>query len=144
MALANRHRYKDGEPIIPVCRAAQMYYKKHSYPTRVKAAGLLSRDEAMRLAGIDSMTLAPDLLRTLSQTKEPEASVAHLSVFKEIIDDSEQGIERMTFIDDEIKYREAFAKTVQRIALDGNDIDGVLPTDQNVDALYEYLIGGGR
>ncbi len=42
------------------------------------------------------------------------------------------------------RHREAFAKTVQRIALEGNEIDGVLPTDENVDALYEYLIGGGR
>jgi ABC-2 type transport system ATP-binding protein len=31
-----------------------------------------------------------------------------------------------------------------RIALSGVVIDGVLPMDENVDALYEYLIGGGQ
>ena len=42
------------------------------------------------------------------------------------------------------RNREAFTEALQRIALDGNEIDGVIPTDENVDALYEYLIGGGR
>ena len=42
------------------------------------------------------------------------------------------------------RHREAFTEAVQRIALSGIEIDGVLPTDENVDALYEYLIGGGR
>jgi len=38
--------------------------------------------------------------------------------------------------------REQFARTLGKIALDGHRIDGVLPADENVDALYEYLIGG--
>ena len=38
--------------------------------------------------------------------------------------------------------RERFARTLGRIALDGHPIDGVVPADENVDALYEYLIGG--
>jgi ABC-2 type transport system ATP-binding protein len=38
--------------------------------------------------------------------------------------------------------RERFASALGRIALDGHRIDGVLPADENVDALYEYLIGG--
>ena len=38
--------------------------------------------------------------------------------------------------------RERFARVLGRIALDGHRIDGVLPADENVDALYEYLIGG--
>jgi ABC-2 type transport system ATP-binding protein len=42
------------------------------------------------------------------------------------------------------RNREAFSQSLERIALAGNDIDGVIPTDENVDALYEYLIGGGR
>jgi ABC-2 type transport system ATP-binding protein len=37
--------------------------------------------------------------------------------------------------------REQFARTLGRIALDGHRIDGVVPADENVDALYEYLIG---
>ncbi len=42
------------------------------------------------------------------------------------------------------KDREAFSRALGRIALAGHDIDGVIPADENVDALYEYLIGGGR
>jgi hypothetical protein len=38
--------------------------------------------------------------------------------------------------------REEFTRALGRIAADGHRIDGVLPADENVDALYEYLIGG--
>ncbi len=42
------------------------------------------------------------------------------------------------------RNRDAFSRALERIALAGHEIDGVIPTDENVDALYEYLIGGGR
>jgi hypothetical protein len=38
--------------------------------------------------------------------------------------------------------REQFARALGRIALDGHRIEGVVPADENVDALYGYLIGG--
>ena len=38
--------------------------------------------------------------------------------------------------------RERFARALGRIAVDGHRIESVLPADENVDALYEYLIGG--
>jgi hypothetical protein len=38
--------------------------------------------------------------------------------------------------------REQFARALARIARNGHRIEGVLPADENVDALYEYLIGG--
>jgi ABC-2 type transport system ATP-binding protein len=38
--------------------------------------------------------------------------------------------------------REQFARAIGRIALDGHRIESVVPADENVDALYEYLIGG--
>jgi ABC-2 type transport system ATP-binding protein len=38
--------------------------------------------------------------------------------------------------------REQFARALGRIALDGHRIESVVPADENVDALYEYLIGG--
>jgi len=37
--------------------------------------------------------------------------------------------------------RERFSRTLGRIALNGHRIDSVIPADENVDALYEYLIG---
>jgi hypothetical protein len=42
------------------------------------------------------------------------------------------------------RNREQFYRALGRIAIDGHKIDGVLPADENVDALYEYLIGGGQ
>ena len=38
--------------------------------------------------------------------------------------------------------REKFARALGRIAGEGHRIDAVVPADENVDALYEYLIGG--
>jgi len=40
--------------------------------------------------------------------------------------------------------REQFSRTLGRIALGGHAIDAVIPADENVDALYEYLIGGSN
>ena len=39
---------------------------------------------------------------------------------------------------------EQLSRSIGRIALDGFKIDSVIPADENVDALYEYLIGEGR
>ena len=38
--------------------------------------------------------------------------------------------------------REQFARALSKIALNGHRIESVVPADENVDALYEYLIGG--
>jgi ABC-2 type transport system ATP-binding protein len=38
--------------------------------------------------------------------------------------------------------REQFARALGQIAHDGHRIESVVPADENVDALYEYLIGG--
>ena len=38
--------------------------------------------------------------------------------------------------------RDALARALGRIALDGHRIEAVVPADENVDALYGYLIGG--
>ena len=38
--------------------------------------------------------------------------------------------------------REQFARALGRIALDGHRIEAVVPADENVDAVYGYLIGG--
>jgi ABC-2 type transport system ATP-binding protein len=40
--------------------------------------------------------------------------------------------------------RQRFSKILGRLALDGFRIDSVIPADENVDALYEYLIGGSH
>ena len=40
--------------------------------------------------------------------------------------------------------REQFSRTIGRLAIDGCKIDSIIPADENVDALYEYLIGEGK
>jgi ABC-2 type transport system ATP-binding protein len=42
------------------------------------------------------------------------------------------------------KDRDRFSRCIGRIALDGYKIDSVIPADENMDAVYEYLIGEGR
>jgi ABC-2 type transport system ATP-binding protein len=58
----------------------------------------------------------------------------HITEIK--LNDDRMGLLVMT------RDREAFARALGRIALDGHRIDGVVPADENVDAVYEYLIGG--
>ena len=42
------------------------------------------------------------------------------------------------------RNREQFSYCLNKIVRDGHDIESVIPADENVDSLYEYLIGGGR
>ena len=42
------------------------------------------------------------------------------------------------------RSRTEFSRVLTRIALAGHTIESVVAADENVDALYEYLIGGGR
>ncbi|KAK3167555.1 hypothetical protein OEA41_010682 [Lepraria neglecta] len=102
--------YHDDGPILGHCLRIQQYYERHSYKTRVKAAGLLNVDEAMRLAGVTSLTLAPALIDTLSKSEEPEEKVVDLSLFKQETNSTGDEIERLSFLDDENKFRKTFAK----------------------------------
>jgi ABC-2 type transport system ATP-binding protein len=61
---------------------------------------------------------------------------AHVTEIK--LPDDRMGILVMT------RDREQFARALGRIALDGHPIEGVAPADENVDAVYGYLIGGGQ
>ncbi len=65
----------------------------------------------MQLAGVHALTIPPNLLQSLSDTEEPEAKLAAQSMFKRDKDAEEQQMERMSFIDDENKYREKFTKS---------------------------------
>jgi ABC-2 type transport system ATP-binding protein len=40
------------------------------------------------------------------------------------------------------RNREEFSRALTKVAVAGHVINGVIPADENVDALYEYLIGG--
>ncbi|HSW40612.1 MAG TPA: ABC transporter ATP-binding protein [Acidobacteriota bacterium] len=53
------------------------------------------------------------------------------------LNDDRQGLTVMT------ADSEHLARSIGRIAADGYEIDSIIPADENVDALYEYLIGEG-
>ena len=58
----------------------------------------------------------------------------HITEIK--LNDDRMGLLVMT------RDREQFARALGKIALNGHRIESVVPADENVDALYEYLIGG--
>ena len=103
--------YDDGGPNLNLCLEAQRYYKERQCVTRVKAAGLLNAGEAKQLAGVDSMTIAPELLRTLSKTHEADIGITNSSIFDKAPKASGQKIEGHSFVNEERKYREAFARS---------------------------------
>ncbi|KAG9506264.1 hypothetical protein J7337_003246 [Fusarium musae] len=60
--------YIDENKAFDFCREAQAYYINHSFRTQVLAASLTSVEEAMQLAGIQHVTISPNLLNGLAST----------------------------------------------------------------------------
>ena len=71
---------------------------------------MISVDEALQLAGVAAFTITPGLLQPLIATHQPEAEAEKHSIFKDKTNIVEQMMERTSFVDDEGKYREAFAR----------------------------------
>ena len=42
------------------------------------------------------------------------------------------------------RNRADFSRALTRISLAGHTVDSIVPADENMGALYEYLIGGDR
>lgn len=78
------------------------------------------------------------LLRCAEPARAAALLFTHAGILEARIDPGGAGLLVIT------RQREAFALAVQRLAVDGLAIDGLEPLDENVDALYEYLIGGGK
>ena len=102
--------YDDGGGNLVLCHEIQQYYEKHQYSTKVKAAGLLSLDEAKALAGVTAVTVAPDLLRILATTPMDEKDVYRQSLFREDNRVEENRLERKTYVDDEEGWRQAYGQ----------------------------------
>ncbi len=64
----------------------------------------------MQLAGVAALTIPPNLLHSLSGAEELETKLAECSIFNAKANVQEQKMERMSFMDDEDKFREAFSK----------------------------------
>ena len=102
--------YDDGGGNLVLCHEIQQYYQKHKYSTKVKAAGLLSLDEAKALAGVTTMTVAPDLLRILATTQTDEQDLYGLSLFRDDNMIEENKLERKTYVEDERGWRQAYTE----------------------------------
>ncbi|KAL8738687.1 MAG: hypothetical protein Q9181_000571 [Wetmoreana brouardii] len=148
--------YHDPSPIFDVCINAQRYYEQHGHTTRVKACAAVSAEQILKLAGVAAFTAPADQLRELSSMKEPAADVMARSVFlgsatHEKANGDANGhingdtnghangnykkkMEKLSFVDDESKYRLAFAKS------DGGK--GQLKTTQALNTFCEYQIKG--
>ncbi|CAL8580579.1 hypothetical protein XPA_006301 [Xanthoria parietina] len=124
--------YDDGGANLAVCVEAQRYYEYFSYPTRVKAAALLTVEEAKKLAGVASITIPPDLLRTLAATETMEDDIDNLSLFAKDKHKKEDKPVRRTYMDDEAGWREAFGK-----AYNGK---GSRNTAEAIDEFREYQL----
>ncbi|KAG5655488.1 hypothetical protein KAF25_000737 [Fusarium avenaceum] len=60
--------YVDQNKAFDFCREAQAYYINNSLRTQVLAASLTSTEEVMQLAGIQHVTISPNLLNGLAST----------------------------------------------------------------------------
>ena len=132
--------YHDPYPIFDVCFNIQRYYEQHSYSTRVKACAAVNVEQIIQLAGIAAFTATADQLQELSTMEEPAGKVAARSIFHEATDghtngnadgqvngntqdhingsangnsngDEAKTMDKLSFIDDESKFRLAFAKS---------------------------------
>ena len=88
----------------------QDYYEQHSYATRVKVAGLLTADQAIQLAGAQTMTVAPAVLKDLSQAQDQETKLASQSLYSKDIG-NRQKQDALTYLNDEAKWKEAFKRS---------------------------------
>ena len=60
--------YVDPSPNIFLCASAQAYYSTNSIPTQVVPASLTNTAQCLSLAGAKHLTLAPSLIKELSDT----------------------------------------------------------------------------
>ena len=102
--------YKDNDPCFDLCVRIQRYYEQVSSATKVKVAGLLTADQAIRLAGAHTMTIAPAVLRELSEARGVESELTKQSLFA---NQANAGQKQAVpdFLDDETRWKQAFAKS---------------------------------
>ncbi|KAJ6031569.1 hypothetical protein N7540_002301 [Penicillium herquei] len=74
--------YIDEDPVIELCVQAQMYYKSHKIPTRVKACSSGSLDEILQLAGVDSHTLELVEINALAKERRDRNSLHSINLFE--------------------------------------------------------------
>jgi transaldolase len=94
-----------------LCLEAQRYYESHKIKTQVLPASLTSTDEILQLAGVHHITMAPALLRQLSES--PAHSLKTTSLFDDTDDIAStlQPYPLLLLGDKEPEYRIAFTRS---------------------------------
>ncbi|KAL9068830.1 MAG: hypothetical protein Q9161_005917 [Pseudevernia consocians] len=88
-----------------------MYYKHHSFSTKVLPASLTSINEIMLLAGVDHITIAPKLLRELASAEVDTTNTPELpSLFDKVKTDADQIPPQISYVDDEDAFRMAMTR----------------------------------
>lgn len=90
------------DPGVIATKRIYNYYKKHGYKTIVMGASFRNEGEIKELAGIDHVTLSLKLLESLSNS--------HYNIEKKLNAETakEEGEEKISYIDDESKFRYDF------------------------------------
>lgn len=98
--------FTDPNKLLPLCVAIQKYYKSVNAKTQVLPASLTSTDEIFAMAGVDHITIAPNLLQQLSQPDSvPQIQSLFDSDAPAVLPPSS-----LSFVNDESAYRLAFAR----------------------------------
>ncbi|KAJ5738620.1 hypothetical protein N7493_001775 [Penicillium malachiteum] len=74
--------HKDDDPVIELCVQAQMYYKSHNIPTRIKACSSGSLDEILQLAGVDAHTLELVEIDALARERRDRNILHSINLFE--------------------------------------------------------------
>lgn len=93
---------------------AQKYYEQHGIPTKIKACAFFTPDEALEMAGVNALTLPPDMLQELSNREDLEDKLKSCSRFvgsdKNNISNGNCHAQPMTFVNDQEKFLESFSQ----------------------------------
>ncbi|CCF56064.1 hypothetical protein KAFR_0A06290 [Kazachstania africana CBS 2517] len=87
------------DPGVKSVRRIYNYYKKHGYNTIVMGASFRNVDEIKALAGVDYLTISPNLLEELLNSNDAVPKVLNPAQAKK------DGDAKISFINDESKFR---------------------------------------
>ena len=114
LSKADFRRYHDSDPNFDLFVQAQRYYEQHGIPTKVKACAFFTPEEALEMAGVNALTLPPDMLQELSDRKDfadkLESCLRFIGSDKNNISNGNGHAEPMTFANDQAKFLESFSQ----------------------------------
>lgn len=89
----------ESDPGVQSVRKIYNYYKKHGYKTIVMGASFRNTGEIKALAGLDYLTISPNLLEELMSSTDDVRRVLHPQSA------SDQGCSSVSYIENESKFR---------------------------------------